>query len=248
MSNQQRVSRGIPTGGQFSTTSRQESGVTLTAPARKRDRRGTHFTVTLPDGTVATRASQASTYSHVVAASAEKPELVIRERSLRVSESVARIEVIDRVIANPDIKMRHELVSRGWEGGTDPQGRKHYGSCRAVIEHPDGTQDHPLAAVYCDSSGTTQGVRRDDGSYDSLALQSARDALLAQLKRERAKEERTAKNALRDIARVEAGTYPLEPAKVERWSSREDAALKAVRGFDGPHQTREIMVLPVDEP
>ncbi|WP_422390149.1 hypothetical protein [Arthrobacter sp. N1] len=123
MSNQQRVSRGIPTGGQFSTTSRQVSGVTLTGPARKRDRRGTHFTVTLPDGTVATRASQASTYSHVVAASAEKPELVIRERSLRVSESVARIEDIDRVIANPDIKMRYELVSRGWEGGTDPHGR-----------------------------------------------------------------------------------------------------------------------------
>lgn len=252
-----RVQRGVPTGGQFTGASHAEPAVSLAPqqPKRMRDSRGTHFEVTLPDGTVATRASKAvHPYTHVIATTAEKPELVIRAKQLNIQEAEERIVVLDRALENPEVKTTLNYYAHAYhtkESDRGSGGLYEYATVEAVIPNPNGDASRPLARATCNGEGITRGYTDfATNTYHQLAKIPVKDWLLAQLRHDRAKQVRLIANERRNIAAVEAGTYRLAPAKVMRWSSSEGAATRALktREFNDPRATSEVLILPVDAP
>lgn len=253
---QPRQRQGIPTGGQFAGTTHAEPAISLTsAGERKRDFRGTHFEVTLPDGTVATRASKAvRPYTHVIANTAEKPELVIRAKRIAVQEAEERIAVLDRAIENPEVKTSLNYYAYAYQAKESDRGSGgiyEYATVEAVIPNPNGDARRPLARAACNGEGITRGYTDfATNTYHQTAKIHVKDWLIAQLQHERASQQRRIANEQRNIAAVEAGTYRLAPAKVARWSTSEGAATRALktREFNDPKATSEVLILPVDSP
>jgi hypothetical protein len=152
-----RQPKGIPVGGQFAATSHAEPDVSLAAPAAKTSPKGRTTTVTLPDGTVATRTSKTMVYTHAVVRSAEVPELVIANRENQIAYSEKIIKDIDDALVNPVFKISRRFNDRDRDpdmsyDGTTPS----YHGFEAHLMSADGKTR--LYSTHCNSKGLCEGV------------------------------------------------------------------------------------------
>lgn len=242
-----------PGGGQFMETAHAASPVTLEAPAAKPARKvtskGVTTTVTLPDGSVATRTSVKGNYTHAVVRGPETPELVISNREAQVRYAEQSIKDIEEAYKEPKHKIRNRGFNRhGQDPDLDYKGEPSYHSFEVHLMKADGRTS--LYSTHSNSKGICEGVYDyEAGKYDGKATQSASISIRDSLKdRMRLDRERIVE-AQADIESVKAGTYEFGGPFVARWSSRQDLAEKAMNSSDLKHEhpTREMWVVAVDE-
>lgn len=236
-----RVTKGVPSGGEFTATGHSDNVPSLTAP--KVSSRGRTTNVTLPDGAVATRTSKTKVYSHAVILSPEIPEHVIEscERSIkRAQEFIAERE---EALKDPKFAKKQRFP-----GDRDPdvdyRGEPVYYGFEYFLKSADGKER--LETI----RGNSQGI--SDGTYDpdtleyisgrkERAVHALKDLTRAHI-RDRHEDIATAQ------ARIEAvknGTYDLGRYGAVSWSSRADLAVKAANAFSS--STRRVSVISVDQ-
>ncbi|ACL42166.1 hypothetical protein Achl_4215 (plasmid) [Pseudarthrobacter chlorophenolicus A6] len=236
-----RQPKGIPVGGQFTATSHSEPDVSLTAP--KVTSRGRTTSVTLPDGTVATRTSKSREYSHAIVLSPEVPELVIANREARIRSAQAAISAREEALKDPKFTKRRRFRDDR-DPDVDHKGEPVYYGFEYNLMSADGKEI--LETMRGNSKGDTQGCY-DPETLDYDVKQVGR--VIPQLKlhtqeaMHRAKE--TITEAEADIKSVKEGTYNLGNYGVPAWSSRLDLAQKAANQYAG--WTRRATVTAVDQ-
>ena len=229
--------------GKFGEQEHAEPSLSLAAPkTRKVTSKGTEYTVTLPDGTVATRTSKKGNYTHVVVASPQFPEAVVAEAERVIERNTKDIEAIDRALAEPSFKRRQRFNDRDPDIGYS--GTPVYYGFDAWLSGPDGKS---VASTTCNSHGVTSGVYDEKGEYE-YRLGDVEGSLIGQATMKRLQSEEQIDAARKRIAAVNDGTYDFGPYGVVRWSSRADLAEKAASGeFAANIRTRSYTVMPIDD-
>jgi hypothetical protein len=237
-----RQPKGVPVGGQFAATAHAEPEVSLTAP--KVTSRGRTTSVTLPDGTVATRTSKTREYSHAIVLGPEDPELVIKNREARILSAEKAIAAREEALKDPKFTKRPRFP-----GDRDPdvgyQGRPVYHGFEYNLMPADGGRE-PLETIRGNSKGDTEGT------YDPETFEfdiKTHGRAVKELKHQTLKRIKDAKDSIvtnqATIESVKNGTYDLGSHGVPAWSSRLDLAQKAAAQYAG--WTRPVTVVPVDQ-
>lgn len=236
-----RVTKGVPSGGEFTATGHSDNVPSLTAP--KVSSRGRTTNVTLPDGSVATRTSKTKEYSHAVILSPEIPERVIDscERSIkRAQEFIAERE---EALKDPKFAKRQRFQD-GRDPDLDYKGEQVYYGFEYFLKSADGKER--LETVRGNSKGVT------DGSYDPDTLEyvSKRQerSVIALKDQTRAHIRNKHEDIAEAQARIESvkdGTYDLGRYSAVSWASRGDLADKAANTY--ANWTRRVSVVAVDK-
>lgn len=240
--------------GKFGHQQHAEASLTLgapeaPAPAKKASSKGVTTTVTLPDGTIATRTSVKGNYTHAVVRGTETPELVIANREAQIKYAEQSIKDVEEAYVKPSHKIRNRGFARnGEDPDLDYKGGPYYHGFEVHLLKADGRTS--LYSAHSNSKGMHQGVYDyEAGEYDGQATQLASIAIRDSLKDRMRLDREQITKAQADIDAVKAGTYEFGGPFVARWSSREDLADKAMNSSDlkHAHPTREMWVVPVDE-
>lgn len=246
-STQNRVDKGVPTGGEFAATAHSDNVPSLAAAASptapKVTSKGRTTYVTLPDGTVATRTSKSKEYSHVVVLGPEIPELVIASREARIRSAEASIAEREEALKDPKF-----TKSRRFRDDKDPDvdylGRPVHHGFEYHLKSADGKTN--LETLRGNSKGDTEGSY-DPETFEYEHGKHGRAGAQLQLKtRDRINQakESIARNQA-DIDAVKNGTYNLGGYGVASWASRRDLAEKATGQYGG--WTRRATVMPIDQ-
>jgi hypothetical protein len=247
---QNRVTKGVPTGGEFAATAHSDNVPSLAAPAPvpgptapKTSSKGRTTYVTLPDGKVASRTSKTKEYSHVVVLGPEVPELVIANRETRIRSAEASIAQLEEALKDPKFT-KSRRFPRDENPDVDYMGRPVHHGFEYHLKSADGKTS--LETIRGNSKGDTEG------SYDpeTFEYEHGRHGravtelkLKAQDRINQAKESIARNQA--DIDAVKNGTYELGGYGVASWASRRDLAEKATGQYAG--WTRRVTVTPIDQ-
>lgn len=191
----------------------------------------TKHTVTLPDGTTATRTSKSRLYAHAIAVGPHEAEAYAAKVRAGIARTQARIAEMEAAIANPVLVLR----SRGFS----PSATKSYNTHDASLKGLSQKSWHASADGEVEDRINWAG--RGEG-----AIMPARDYLVKSTQREI---DEYQKPRLADqeklLADIEAGTADLGGWYVASWSSRRDLAEKAANSTRGYHEVidRPVVVL-----
>jgi len=240
--NASRQPKGVPVGGQFAATTHAEPDLSLTAP--KVTSRGRTTSVTLPDGTVATRTSKSKEYSHAVVLGPEEPVLVISNREARIRSAEAFIAAREEALKDPKFAKKQRFRD-GRDPDVDYQRKPVCYGFEYYLMPADGSRE-PLETMRGNSKGDTQGCYDPDTfDYDVKKIGRAVPELKLQTRHHIEQAKETAVESQADIEPVKNGTYNLGSYGVPAWSSRADLAQKAANQYAG--WTRRATVTPVDQ-
>lgn len=126
--------------------------------------KGRTFTVTLPNGEVATRTSQSRVYTHAIVATVDHQARIERLRR-EAAELRQVVEVVTKLIAEDDLAAL-ELVHTS----TDGRGRRFYSS------RVPGIKVHHSLADYRDAEQWAEWIDRELADLLSFAEQAEADA------------------------------------------------------------------------
>jgi hypothetical protein len=237
-----RQPKGVPVGGQFAATTHAEPELSLTAP--KVTSKGRTTSVTLPDGTVATRTSKTKEYSHVVVLSPEIPELVLRNREALIVRAQAAIAAREEALKDPKFAKKQRFRDDR-NPDVDYKGEPAYNGFEYYLMPADGGRE-PLESMWGNSKGDTRGCY-DPETFEYDVKKIGR--VVPELKLHTLDHIRQARKDIAsyeaDIESVKNGTYNFGSYRVSDWASRPDLAEKASRQYAG--WTRRATVTPIDQ-
>lgn len=198
--------------------------------------RVTH-TVTLPDGTVATRTSDRRRYAWVVALGPMDPATHAARLRREAGEALQKARLIEAALASPITKLVDRGLGRAfWLKDGEPD----YYSHELHLVVPGCADAHVY--VRCTRDRVSE-------SYPDRTPVPAAEELEAAAKRQVESLVGFASDKLRTAEAVDAGTANLAGWGVYRWSSRRDLAEAYANGADVAWHVqdgRTVHVLPVD--
>jgi hypothetical protein len=183
------------------------------------------LTVTLPDGTTASRRTDRD-YGFVVAVSPRDSTTLAQLADREADEAEALAERLEAMIAEPVLKLRPSGYSRpGMDPDKNRDGSPRYTSHEALLVGAE----HAMTRANAKGETETWGVTAD-GTEGRLVVSAL--AYLVERTRDRADRQRTEAAAKRAEAEaLRAGsTDAVEHWAVARWSTRQDLAEKAITG------------------
>jgi hypothetical protein len=243
-STQNRVTKGVPTGGEFAATAHSDNVPSLAGPTSpKVSSKGRTTYVTLPDGRVASRSSKTKEYTHAVVQSPEVPELVIADREATIRRAEESIAAREEALKDPKFTKRQRFRDDR-DPDLDHKGEPVYYGFEYFLMSADGKER--LEEMRGNSKGDTKGC------YDPETLEydvKKVGRVIPELKLytlERIKNaQKTIDSCRADIESVKNGTYNLGSYGVISWASRPDLAQKAANTYTS--RTRRTTVSPIDQ-
>lgn len=249
-----RQPRGIPVGGQFAATSHAEPSLALGSEPepvetpKKKSSKGVTTTVTLPDGTKASRTSKNGNYTHAVVVSAQIPAKVRAVQEANIVQYEENLKVVRDALAAEKLPARIKQRFRDKDPDVGYDGKPSYNGFEAWVPDPRGDGKGTLASTWCNSKGVSQGVyNRETREYDREARQHATVSLRTSLLEREERLVQSIQECRDDIEAIDNGTFKPNGPGVCRWTSREDLGRKAASGeFAFYAATRDVTVVPVD--